>query len=116
MRGEDVANAVRSASQHVQIEHVWIWTSRPFAEVVSRLEAETGIFDGAAIKARIAEKAPANAVIDTIAAMLGPSGFARFATLDHRSVLRLQGKPTNAIRFLIGDPLTAARMTKLGIG
>jgi len=48
--------------------------------------------------------------------MAGRSGLMRFAALDHGAILRLQGKPTAAIRFLIGHPLTASRMTKLQIG
>jgi uncharacterized protein (DUF302 family) len=100
----------------VQIEHVQVWTARPFAEVVRGLEAETGVFDGAAIQARIEAKAPPSSVIEAIAAMAGRSGFLRFAALDHGSILRLQGQPADAVRFLIGHPLTASRMTKLRIG
>jgi hypothetical protein len=33
-------------------------------------------------------------VIEAIGAMAGPSGFMRFAALDHGAILRLQGKPT----------------------
>ncbi len=116
MEAKDDTKALTSTSQLVQIEHVRIWTARPFAEVVRRLEAETRTFDGASIQARIAAKAPPSVVIEAIAAMLGPSELMRFAALDHGSILRLQGKPTDAIRFLIGDPLTASRMTKLRIG
>jgi uncharacterized protein (DUF302 family) len=91
----------------VQIEHVQVWTARPFAEVVRGLEA---------IQARIEAKAPPSSVIEAIAAMAGRSGFMRFAALDHGSILRLQGQPADAVRFLIGHPLTASRMTKLRIG
>jgi hypothetical protein len=107
---------MKSTSRLVQVEHVRIWTARPFAEVVRHLEAETGIFDREAINARLAAKESPSVVLEAIAAMRGPSGFMRFAANDHGAMLRLQGKPTNAIRYLIGDPLTAVRMTKLGIG
>ncbi len=104
------------ASHLVQVEHLQIWTARPFAEVVRALEAETGVFDGALIHARIEAKAAPSSVLEAIAAMAGRSGLMRFAALDHGAILRLQGKPTDAVRFLIGDPLTASRMTRLRIG
>lgn len=65
---------------------------------------------------RIQAKAPPRAVIEAIAAMAGRSGFMRFAALDHGSILRLQGRSAEAVRFLIGHPLTASRMTLLRIG
>src|SRR5262249_13180704 len=46
----------------------------------------------------------------------GESGFMRFATLDHGAILRLQGQDIDAVRFLIGHPLIAARMTRRAIG
>jgi hypothetical protein len=124
-------------SHVVQIEHVRVWTVTPFAEVVRRLEANTGVFDAARIQALMAGKAPQasdrmfkgpsvvgevssqssrSPVIEAIAAMAGRSGLMRFASLDHGAILRVQGKPTEAVRFLIGDPLTASRMTKLQVG
>jgi len=54
----------------VAVEHIRVRTARPFTEVVSRIEAETGLFDAAAVQARV----------------------------------------------LIGNPLTAARMTTRQIG
>jgi uncharacterized protein (DUF302 family) len=112
---EDSKTPTRT-SHLVQIEHVQVWTARPFAEVVRGVEAETGVFDGATIQARIEAKAPPSSVLEVIAAMAGRSGFMRFAALDHGAILRLQGKPTEAVRFLIGHPLTASRMTVLQIG
>ena len=31
-------------SRIVQVEHIRVWTGTPFAEVVRRIEAETGVF------------------------------------------------------------------------
>ncbi len=117
MMGPQADSKTPTRTSHlVQIEHVQVWTARPFAEVVRRLEAETGVFDSATIQARVAAKAPPGSVMEAIAAMAGRSGFMRFAALDHGSILRLQGKPTDAVRFLIGHPLTASRMTKHRVG
>lgn len=103
-------------SRVVAVEHIRIHTARPFAEVVRGIEAETGMFDAAAVQARVEAKAPASEVLAAIAAMAGRSGLMRFLALDHGAVLRASGRPALAVRFLIGHPLTAARMTALGIG
>jgi len=116
MQPKQSSNMLTRTSHLVPVEHLEVWTAKPFAEVVRRLEAETGFFDAAAIQARVQAKAPPGAVFEAIAAMAGRSGFMRFAALDHGAILRLQGRPAEAVRFLIGDPLTASRMTSLRIG
>jgi uncharacterized protein (DUF302 family) len=116
MKKQEDSEKLKRTSHLVQVEHLRVWTATPFAEVVRRLEANTGVFDGAAIQARIEAKAPPTAVIEAIVAMTGRSGFMRFAAFDHGAILRARGEPTEAVRFLIGDPLTASRMTKLRIG
>jgi hypothetical protein len=103
-------------SRIVAVEHIRIHTARPFAEVVHSIEAETGVFDVAAVQARLEAKAPPGEVLGDIAAMAGRSGLMRFVAFDHGAILRAQGKSALAVRFLIGHALTAARMTALGIG
>lgn len=95
-----------------QIDHVRIRTDKNFAEVVRSLEAATGVFDEAQMKSRAAAGAsPVNAT-DAINAMAGPSGFMRFAAWDHGTALRLTGRPAvDAVRFVIGNPTIAVRMT-----
>jgi hypothetical protein len=102
-------------SRTVAVEHIRVHTTRPFAEVVRSIEAETGVFDAAAVQ-RLQAKAPPGELLAAIAAMAGRSGLMRFLALDHGAILRSQGKPALAVRFLIGHALTAARMTALGIG
>jgi len=116
MQPKQSSNMLTRTSHLVPVEHLEVWTAKPFAEVVRRLEAETGFFDAAAIQARVQAKAPPGAVFEAIAAMAGRSGFMRFAALDHGAILRLQGRSAEAVRFLVGDPLTASRMTSLRIG
>ncbi len=116
MQPQESNTAFTRTSQLIEVEHLRVSTARPFSEVVRRLEAETGMFDAAAIQARIQAKAAPGAVIEAIAAMAGRSGFMRFAALDHGAILRLQGRAAEAVRFLIGEPLTASRMTSLRIG
>ena len=100
-----------------QIEHIRVWTEKPFAEVVRSLEVATGVFDLEQIQNRAAAGASATAITDAIHAMAGASGFMRFAAWDHGAILRLTGQgSSDAVRFAIGNPLMAARMTKHGIG
>jgi len=51
-------------SRIVQVEHIRVWTGTPFAEVVRRIEAETGVFAPvAAMRARIEAKAPSGSIL-----------------------------------------------------
>jgi hypothetical protein len=100
----------------VRVEHVQVRTEVPVAEVIRRIEAATGVFDAARVQALVAAKVPASEILDAVAGMAGESGFMRFAALDHGVVARLEGHPLEAVRFLIGHPLIAARMTKHDAG
>lgn len=100
----------------VPIEHVRVVIDAPFASVVERLRAETGLFDLADVQRRLAAGESSLSAIDAIAAMAGPSGFMRFLEADHDSILRLHGQTVQAVRFLIGHPLIAVRMTQRAIG
>jgi len=84
--------------------------------VVRGLEAATGLFDIAQVTQIVAARATSSAFTDAIEAMAGKSGFMRFAACDHGAVLRQVGQPADAVRFVIGHPLIAVRMTKRVIG
>ena len=94
----------------LDVEHVSVRTDSPFADVTGRLEARTGVFDRALVEARIQSGSP-SAALAAIEGMSGASGFMRFAALDHGAILRMRGQGTQAIRYLLGHPLIAARMT-----
>jgi uncharacterized protein (DUF302 family) len=92
------------------IEHVSVCTDRSFADVTERLEASTGVFNRSLVDAHVQAGAPA-AALAAIEEMSGASGFMRFAAFDHGAILRLRGQDAQAIRYLLGHPLVAARMT-----
>ncbi|MHB8417518.1 MAG: DUF302 domain-containing protein [Myxococcales bacterium] len=94
----------------LEIEHVTVSTARPFADVTELLEARTGVFDRSLVEARIQAGSPA-AALAAIEGMSGASGFMRFAAFDHGAILRMRGQAAQAIRYLLGHPLIAARMT-----
>jgi hypothetical protein len=84
---QEDSQAPRRTINNVQIEHVRDWTPRPFAEVVRRLEAETGVFDRATIQARIAAKATPTSVVEAISAMAGGVGSCGLRPWITRSLL-----------------------------
>jgi uncharacterized protein (DUF302 family) len=99
----------------VPVEHVRVLTDTPFAEIVERLKAEAGRFELADVQRRVAAGESPQLVIDSIARMAGPSGFMLFLEIDHGAILRLHGQNVQAVRFLIGHPLIAVRMTKRAV-
>jgi hypothetical protein len=100
----------------ILVEHVVVWTPTPFEEVVRRLEQATGLFDPAVIENLVRRRAPESTVVDAVSAMVGKSGFMRFARFDHGQILSLLGEHAVGVRFLIGHPLIAASMTRHAIG
>jgi uncharacterized protein (DUF302 family) len=98
------------------VEHISVWTEKPFAVVVRGVEAATGVFDSAQIQTQVAEGASPTVIRDAINAMAGGSGFMRFAMWDHGFLLRQMGQQSEAVRFVIGHPLIATRMTRRNIG
>ena len=101
---------IHESVSRLEIEHVNVRTDRSFADVTERLEARTGVFDRSAVEVHVRAGSP-TAALAAMERMSGASGFMRFAALDHGAVLRMRGQAAQAIRYLLGDPLIAARMT-----
>jgi uncharacterized protein (DUF302 family) len=93
------------------IEHIHVKTEKPFAEVAAALEARMGKFDSATYE-QLRNTADPAAVRARIQGMVGPSGFMLFRTSDHGALLRLAGQKTNALQYLLGNPLFAIEMTQ----
>jgi uncharacterized protein (DUF302 family) len=91
----------------VQVEHVRIKSTKPFAEVKAALETsvpqlDTGIFGllqrGESERARRElEQGPQLSI---------------FNSRDHGGLLQITGQPRKAVQYDIGNPLTATRMTQ----
>jgi uncharacterized protein (DUF302 family) len=96
---------------HVMIVHVRFTTSKPFREVAAALERELGRFDPQAISALATIGNPEEAR-KKIEAMVGPSGFMLFGTIDHGALLAIAGQKRKAIQYVVGNPLFALQMTK----
>jgi uncharacterized protein (DUF302 family) len=95
----------------ITVEHIRVVAEQPFDQVIQAFEKQLGQFDEETYKSLAAgedvEKARAK-----LEAMVGPSGFMRFRTSDHGSLLRLVGQKKKAIQYLLGNPLFAIQMTQ----
>jgi uncharacterized protein (DUF302 family) len=95
----------------ITVEHIRVVAEKPFDQVAKAFEQQLGQFNEETYKSLAAgedvEKARAK-----LEAMVGPSGFMRFRTSDHGSLLRLVGQRKKAIQYLIGNPLFAIQMTQ----
>jgi uncharacterized protein (DUF302 family) len=94
----------------LDVEHVRVRSDRPFTDVTGRLEARTGLFDLSLVESHLRSESP-SAALASIDRMSGASGFMRFARLDHGANLRMHGQAAEAVRYLLGHPRIAARMT-----
>ena len=94
----------------VEVAHVIIKSSKPFATVRSALETSVPHLD-----AEIPELV-ADGLTERLRQRLGAAAvLSMFSEFDHGALLRLYGKPRNAIQYLIGNPLTASTMTRFGL-
>jgi hypothetical protein len=111
MRPQEPTQAADKAAT-VPIKHVRLWSATPFADVVRRIAAARGLFDGARLRDLLVADASPQSILDEVAKMAGASGFMRFAAFDHGAIPRLEGHPIEAIRYLLRHPRIAARMTR----
>lgn len=102
------------SSRTISVEHVTLTSEKPFADVVSKLEARLGQFRAKgrhAVQVLIGEGKLAEARA-AIQASVGPSGFMLFGTSDHGALLQLAGRSAKAIQYIVGNPLFALGMTQ----
>ena len=100
-------NVPFQASKKIDVTHVVIESTKPFAGVQASLEAlippiddEISILLRAGISERLRQKLEA-----------GPE-LAIFLKRDHGALVRLYGEPRQAVQYEIGNPLTASTMTR----
>jgi uncharacterized protein (DUF302 family) len=94
------------------VEHVSVVAEKPFEEVARALESQLGRFDPAAY-ASIAESRDRERARAVIQAMLGPSGFMLFGTIDQAWLPRhMFGLKQKAVQYALGNPLFALQLTQ----
>jgi uncharacterized protein (DUF302 family) len=91
----------------IQVEHIRIEVAKPFADVKAALEDLVPPLDPAIPEAlRRGDIGRAKEALQR-----GPA-LAIFTTRDHGGLLRTAGLARRAVQYEIGNPLTAARMTR----
>jgi len=94
-------------SRSIEVEHVKIASTKCFAEVKAALERLVPEIDPRiGVLLREGNSEGALKALET-----GPA-LARFLSRDHGSLLQIAGRPRKAVQYDIGNPLTAARMTR----
>jgi uncharacterized protein (DUF302 family) len=98
----------------VNVERFSVLSSRPFREVLEKLQAAVGHPDMASFwtKVRTAKTNPEMEKV--IEAALGPSGFMEFTRFDHGGVVHKgqAGETPGIVRLVVGNPLIMRQMVK----
>ncbi len=95
--------------------HVVVLSSRPFNEVVETFEALIGGTPppeqwDALFHDLVYADASWQEVTQAVGSLIGPSGFLCMLKIDLGSLLSLQGRKKESIRYIIGNPLIANQM------
>jgi uncharacterized protein (DUF302 family) len=93
------------------VSHVRVATDRPWEEASEGIERQLGRFDPD-VDQSLAAGGDLARVKARIEAMAGSSGFMLFTKHDHGSLLRIAGENRKAVRYVVGNPLFALRMTR----
>lgn len=100
-------SVVEVTSTSVAVDHITIRSSRSFAEVRRRLEDGLPKLDVTIVKDLAqGDEQEARSYEQT-----GPA-LSIFLERDHGRLLKIYGRPRNAIQYDIGNPLTASTMTR----
>jgi uncharacterized protein (DUF302 family) len=91
----------------VQLEHIKIESTKPFAKVKAALEDLVPPLDPA-----IPEALRQDAIWRAKEALQRGPELAIFSARDHGGLLRIAGLGRKAVQYEIGNPLTATRMTQ----
>ena len=91
----------------VQVEHVRIESTKPFAEVKAALERLVPPLDPT-----IPEALRQGEIVRTNEALQRGPELAIFSARDHGGLLRTAGLARKALQYEVGNPLTATRMTQ----
>lgn len=95
----------------VSIQHVTIFSDRPFAAVQTKLESLVPPIDQHLFTLmREGDHRQALKIIEACPPL------SIFATQDHGALLGVFGKDARAIQYMIGNPLTASEMTRHQLG
>ncbi|HXX71711.1 MAG TPA: DUF302 domain-containing protein, partial [Candidatus Acidoferrum sp.] len=100
--------------RELNVERFSVVSSRPFDEVLSRIEREVGHPDMTALLRKIAAARNETELEDAVRQAVGPTGLIEFHRFDLGEVLRKEqgGQTPQIIRLLVGNPLIMKQMVK----
>ena len=101
--------------QQIQVERVSVTSSRPFSEVVSRLETAVGRPDMNAFGKSVTAARSEAELEAVVHAATGPSGLMEFMRLDLGEVLRKErgAAAPRTLRLLVGNSLIMKQMVNV---
>jgi len=102
------------ATRELNVERISVVSSRPFDEVLSRMEGEVGHPDMAALLRKIAAARSERELEDAVNQAVGPTGLIEFNRFDLGEVLKKdQGEQApQIVRLLVGNPLIMKQMVR----
>jgi uncharacterized protein (DUF302 family) len=103
------------AIRQIQVERFSVTSSRPFGEVVSRLETAVGRPDMSAFGKSVAAARTEAELEAVVHAATGPSGLMEFMRLDLGEALRKErgAAAPQTLRLLVGNPLIMKQMVNV---
>lgn len=106
-----------SNTRRIEIEHRVIASIQPYEKVLDGLKKRLGSVESWQEAAqRLQATPPAHSswerVSEVIESTLGSSGFLLFSVTGHTPLLRLMGKISRAIQYIVGNPLLAVQMSQ----
>jgi len=102
----------RMATRELHVERFSAVSSRPFDEVLSRLEGQVGHPDMAALLRKISAAESESELEDAVNQTVGPTGLIEFNRFDLGEVLRKEqgAQAPKIVRLLVGNPLIMKQM------
>ena len=106
---------VPATEQERIVRHITQRTYAPFHAFIAKFEAQLGRNDPSAYVPLLADAATAEKAKAIIRSQEGASGLMIFHTLSIGRLMALDGRPAEAIQYLIGNPLVAHEMVRENI-
>jgi uncharacterized protein (DUF302 family) len=104
----------RMATRNLNVERFSVVSSRPFDEVLARMEGEVGHPDMAALLRKISAAETESELEDAVNQALGPTGLIEFNRFNLGEVLRKEqgAQAPQIVRLLVGNPLIMKQMVR----
>ncbi len=103
------------ATRQINVQRFSVTSSRPFNEVIARIEAAVGHPDMAEFQKNITAAQTEAELERVVHGAIGPSGLMEFIRFNLGEVMRKQhvGQAPQNVRLVVGNPLIMKQMAKL---